>query len=101
MNWDARPHRSRTLALLAGMTTGPPLGVLMYLVAAPSVMLPGRWEAGLLLAALLGVVGGLACVARLPEPVVFRVVLAVLYVPAAFGGLMLLWALADGLSPGD
>ncbi len=101
MNWDDRPHRGRTLALLAGIFGGPPVAVLVYLTVVSSVMLPGWWGVGLLTAALMGVTGGVACVARLPEALPTRVVLAVLYVPAAFSGLMLLWALADGLSPSD
>lgn len=101
MNWDERPHRGRLLGLLAGAFGGPPVSTAVYLLVAQWLIPAGLWEAGLLVAALLGVVVGLACVARLPEPGVVRALLALLYVPAAFGGLIVLWALADRLVYGN
>ena len=99
MNWDNRPHRGRLLGLLAGMCGGPPVAVTAYVAAARWWAVPdGWWGAGLLAAVLAGIAAGLACVARLPEPVALRVALAVGYVPAACAGLLLLWALADGLA---
>ena len=100
MNWGERTHRGRLLGLLAGMCGGPAAVVAAYLAAAAWVVPAGWWEAGLVAAVLLGVAIGLACVARLPEPTAVRVALAVLYVPAACGGLMLLWAVAERLSSG-
>jgi hypothetical protein len=101
VNWDERPHRGRLLGLLAGVFGGPPVATAAYLLSARWVVPAGSWEAGLLAAALVGVVAGLACVARLPEPVAVRIALAVLYVPAAFGGLIVLSVLADGLVYGN
>ncbi|HEY1190235.1 MAG TPA: hypothetical protein VGE74_21495 [Gemmata sp.] len=101
MNWSARAHRGRTFGLLVGALGAPVMGVAIYLTGA-SWFVPARWwERGLVMALLLGVVIGLACVARLPECLAVRVVLAGLYVPATGGGLVVLWALAEKLWPGS
>jgi hypothetical protein len=101
VNWEDRPHRGRHLALLAGACCGPPTATAAYLALAKWVVPARLWEAGFVVAATIGVVAGLACVARLPEPVAARVALTMLYVPAAFGGLLVLWTLADGLVYGN
>lgn len=99
MNWGERTHRGRLLGLLTGMCGGPPVALAAYLAVAPWVA-PAWWGIGLVAAVVLGLAIGLACIARLPDPVAVRVTLAVLYVPAACGGLLLLWAVADRLSYG-
>ncbi|MDY3560918.1 hypothetical protein R5W23_002167 [Gemmata sp. JC673] len=101
MNWIDRCHCGRLLALLLGACGGPPVSVTAYLAAASWMSLSGGWGVGLVLAVVFGLTTGLTCVARLPEPVAVRVCLAVLYVPAAVGGLMLLWGFADQFSPSD
>ena len=50
---------------------------------------------------LLAIAFGLVCVSQLPEQMGVRIVLAILYVPATFGGLALLYVLAEWLLSGN
>jgi hypothetical protein len=77
--------------LLAGVLLGPPAVMSLYLGLS---RWPTRWfTTGTDGAALaVAVVAGLACIARLPVPATARVMLALVYVPAA-GLALVLYAL--------
>jgi hypothetical protein len=98
MKWDSRQLRFRQFGLLLGICGCPPIATASYLIASRWLVPAEWWGPGLAASILLGLAGGLICIAMLPEYVEIRIFLAILYVPAACAALGLLWVLAETIS---
>lgn len=81
------------MALMAGICGGPLAAILSYATFGQTL----HWEAGLVVFAVLGLFSGLVCIALLPEPLSVRILLGLIYPPAAIMGTMLILMLVDGV----